>query len=169
MIILETSRLYLKTIEKEISEVLHEQIFSNEETMQYIFDKRVLTIEESKKFIYKNFCKNNANIGLAPVFEKKSGIVVGMAGILKCAELGTNHYEFVCIIADEFRKKGYATEIAKAEMTFAKRILKQNRINALVNKENIPAKNFLTKLGMSFEKNIELKGRAEQEVYIKKI
>ena len=169
MIILETSNLYLKTIEKEDSEVLHAKIFSNEKTMQYCFSQSVLTIEETKKFIYKNFCKNNANIGLAPIFAKKSGLIVGIAGILQCDELGTNHYEFGCIIIEEFRQKGYATEIAQAQMTFIKKRLKQNRAFALVHKENTPSKNLLVKLGLQFEKEIELKDRCSREVYTKRI
>ncbi|MGB5866394.1 MAG: GNAT family N-acetyltransferase [Arcobacteraceae bacterium] len=169
MIILETSNLYLKTIEKDDSDILYEKIFSNEETMKYAFLQKTLTIEETKKFIYKNFCKNNANIGLAPIFEKTSGQLVGVAGVLKCDELGNNHYEFGFAIAQEFRNKGYAAEIAQAQMIFIKKRLKQNRAFALVHKDNIASKNLLLKLGMSFEKEINLEDRGQREVYIKKV
>ena len=169
MIILETSNLYLKTIEKDDSDILHAKIFSNEETMRYAFSQKTLTIEETKKFIYKNFCKNLANIGLAPIFEKSSGQIVGIAGVLKCEALGKNHYEFGAVIVDEFRNKGYATEIAQAQMLFIKKRLKQNRAYTLVHKENTASKNLLLKLGMSFEKEITLEDRGEREVYIKKV
>jgi len=169
MIILETSNLYLKTIEKDDTKVLHEKIFSNEETMKYTFLEKALTLEESKKFIYKNFCKNNAHIGLAPLFEKKSGLLVGIAGILECEELGKDYYEFGFIIVEEFRRKGYATEIAKSQMTFIKKRLRQNRAFALVHKENTPSNNLLLKLGMSFEKELSTEDRDIRKVYIKKI
>jgi RimJ/RimL family protein N-acetyltransferase len=169
MIILETTRLFLKTIEKEDTDILHEKIFSNEETMRYTFGQTAFTLEETKKFLYKNFCKNNANVGLAPLFEKKSGLLVGLAGVLKFDELGANQYEFGFIIIDEYRRKGYATEIAKAQIIFTKKLLKQNSIFALAHKENIACKNLLIKLGMNYEKDIEVKNRGEREVYSKKL
>jgi len=169
MIILETSKLYLKTIEKEDSNILHEKIFSNEETMKYTFGQKAFTLEETKKFIYKNFCKNNAKVGLAPIFEKKSGLLVGIAGVLKCDEIESNHYEFGYIIIEEYRNKGFATEIAKAQMIFAKKVLRQNKIFALSHKENLTSKNLLLKLGMSYEKDIVLNDRGEREVYSKKL
>ena len=167
MIILETSRLTLKTIEKEDSAVLHDLIFSNEDTMKYTFGNKAFTLEESKKFIYKNFCKNNAIIGLAPLFEKSSGNLVGLAGILKSEDLGKNQYEFGFIIAEEFRRKGYAQEVAESELTFIKRRLKQNKAFAIVHPENTASKNLLEKIGMTFQKNISLKDRGEREVYTK--
>jgi len=169
MIILETSHLYLKTIEKEDSDILHEKIFSNEDTMKYTFGQKAFTIEESKKFIYKNFCKNNANVGLAPLFEKSSGLLVGIAGVLKFDELETDAYEFGFIIIEEFRKKGYATEIAKAEIIFAKKQLRQKYIFATAHKENIASKNLLLKLGLTYLRDIDFKERGQREIYSKKL
>jgi len=167
MIILETSRLTLKTIEKEDSQVLHDLIFSNEDTMKYTFGGKAFTLEESKKFIYKNFCKNYAIVGMAPLFEKKSGLLVGLAGVLENAVLGKNHYEFGFIIAEEFRKKGYATEVAESQITFIKRRLRQNKVYALAHKENIASKNLLEKLGLTYVKDVETKDRGSREVYTK--
>ncbi|MGB3752065.1 MAG: GNAT family N-acetyltransferase, partial [Arcobacteraceae bacterium] len=110
MIILETTQLVLKTIEKEDSQVLYDLIFSDQEMMKSTFNPEAFTLEEAKKFIYKNFCKNNAIIGLAPLFEKKTGQIVGLAGTLENKELGANCFEFCCIIAENFRKNGYASE-----------------------------------------------------------
>jgi len=169
MIILETTRLTLKTIEKEDSQVLHDLIFSNEDTMKYTFGQKAFTIEETKKFIYKNFCKNNAIVGLAPLFEKRSGLLIGVAGVLKNEQLGKDHYEFGFIIAEEFRKNGYATEVAQSEITFIKKRLKQSYAYALVNKENEISKNLLEKLGMSYEKDIEETSRGTRAVYKKRV
>lgn len=169
MIILETTRLVLKTIEKEDSQVLHDLIFSNEDTMKYTFGNKAFTLEESKKFIYKNFCKNNAIVGLAPLFEKKSGQLVGLAGVLENKKLGDNCYEFGFIIAEEFRKNGYATEIAQSEITFIKKRLKASRAYALVNKENELSVNILQKLGLSYETDISEKDRGERVVYSKRV
>ena len=167
MIILETSKLTLKTIEKEDSQVLYDLIFSHEETMKYTFGGKAFTLEESKKFIYKNFCKNNAIVGLAPLFEKSSGNLVGLAGILKSEDLGTNQHEFKVIIAEKFRRKGYAQEVVQSELTFIRRRLKQNKAFALIHKEDEASKKLLEKSGMTFIKNINLKDRIDQEVYTK--
>lgn len=169
MIILETTRLILKTIEKEDSQTLHDLIFSNEDTMRYCFAQKAFTIEETKKFIYKNFCKNNAIVGLAPLFEKRSGSLVGISGILKSKELGKEAYELGFVIAEEFRGNGYAKEVAQSELIFIKKRLRQNKAHALVHKDNLISKNILKDLGMSLEKNITLKDRGEREVYTKKV
>jgi ribosomal-protein-alanine N-acetyltransferase len=169
MIILETSKLYLKTIDKENSQVLYEKIFLDENTMNYAFGQKTFTLEETKKFIYKNFSKNFEHIGFAPVFEKKTSQIVGIAGISKCEELGSNHYEFCFIIAEEFRHKGYASELAEAQILFAKKKLKQNKIYALVHKKDTVSKSLFTKLKMTYEKDITTKTRGDREVYIKKI
>lgn len=169
MIILETTRLVLKTIEKEDSQVLHDLIFSNVDTMKYTFGQNAFTLEESKKFIYKNFCKNYAIVGMAPLFEKKSGQLVGLAGVLENEVLGKSHYEFGFIIAENFRQKGYATEVAEAQITFIKRRLKQNKAYALVHKENEISKKTLEKLGLTYVKDIETKDRGTREVYSKSV
>ncbi len=169
MIILETSRLLLKTIEKEDTQILYDLIFSDDNTMKYTFGKKAFTLEETKKFIYKNFCKNNAIIGFAPLFEKTTGQIIGMSGVLKSENLGINHYEFGCIIAKDFRRKGYAQEVVISELTFIKKRLKQNKAYALVDKDDIASKNLLKKIGMSFQKTIILKEREEKEVYTKSV
>ena len=169
MIILETTRLILKTIEKEDSQVLHDLLFCDEETMKYTFGAKAFSLEETKKFIYKNFCKNNAIVGLAPLFEKKSGLIIGIAGVLKNEQLGESHYEFGFIIAEDFRKNGYATEIAQSEITFIKKRLKQQHVYALVHPENNISKKVLEKLGMSTKNTIEVKDRGQREVYSKRV
>jgi len=169
MIILETTRLYLKTIEKEDSQILYDTIFSDEETMQYLFPQKTFTLEETKKFIYQNFCKNNANVGMAPLFEKKSGILIGIAGVLKNELLGKDHYELGFIIAEKYRQKGYATEVAQAQIIFAKKVLRQKMVYASVDPKNEISKHILTNLDMHFEKNITLKEKGDREVYAKKL
>jgi len=169
MIILETSRLVLKTIEKEDSQVLHDLIFSDEETMKYFFSQKKFSIEETKKFIYQNFCKNNAIIGLAPLFEKKSGFLVGLAGVLQNKHLDKDQCDFCCIIAESFRRKGYATEVMQSEIIFLKKRIRQSKAYALVDKENTISKTILEKLGMSIEKEIEIPSRGKREVYSKKL
>jgi len=169
MIILETSRLVLKTIEKEDSQVLHDLIFSKEDTMKYTFGQKAFTLEETKKFIYKNFCKNNAIVGLAPLFEKTTGLLVGISGVLKTEALGQDQYEFGFIIAEDFRRKGYAQEVAISELTFIKKRLRQNKAYALVHKDNIASKNLLEKIGMKFENNVTLKDRGNKEIYVKSV
>ena len=169
MIILETTRLILKTVEKEDSSVIHDLVFSNEDTMKCTFGEKAFTLEESKKFIYKNFCKNNAIVGLAPLFEKSSGQIVGLAGILKSNDIGEDKSEFIVIITENFRKKGYGLEVAQAELTFIKKRLRQTHAYALVNKKNEIAKALLKKVGMNFEKNITLQDKGEREIYTKKV
>ena len=169
MIILETTDLYLKTIEKEDTDILYEKIFSNEETMRSAFSTNALTLDETKKFLYKNFCKNHSNKGLAPLFEKSSGQLVGIAGVLETNQIEANSYTFSFVIIDQFRQKGYAKQIAKAQVLFAKKQLRQKYIFASVHKEDLISKNILLNLSFQYQKDINVKDNEIREIYTKKL
>jgi len=169
MIILETTQLVLKTIEKEDSQVLHDLIFSDEEIMRNTLSHKAFTLDETKKFIYKNFCKNHAIIGLASLFEKRSGQIIGVAGVLENKELGVDSFEIYCIIAKDFQDNSYATEVLQAELTFVKKRLKKNKAFMLINKEDSTLKELLLNHKMSFEKTMTCIEKGEKEVYSKKL
>jgi len=169
MIILETTRLVLKTIEKEDSQVLYDLVFSDIEIIQSTLGKVPFTLEETKKFIYKNFCKNNAIIGLAPLFEKRTGQIVGLAGTLENKELGKDCFEIYCIIAKDYQNNEYASEVIQSEIVFLKKRLKQKKAFVLIDTQDEISKKIFSKMRLSFEKDIILENRGEKEVYSKNL
>jgi RimJ/RimL family protein N-acetyltransferase len=56
----------------------------------------------------------------------------------------------------KFWSKGYATESAMAVKTFARDVLRLNRIVGITDPENMGSIHVLEKLGMKFEKMVKL-------------
>lgn len=167
MIILETERLLLRTTTLDDTNDLYEQVFSNEEVVQFTFGREGLNIEETEEFI-KNNCNFDKELGLSTLVEKKSGNIIGLAGNLECNYLDEKDYEFGFILGKDFWGKGYATEIGKAQIDFIKNKLKAKRVLALVHKENIGSIKTIEKLGLNHFTTVPTVGRGNREVYIKK-
>lgn len=165
MIILETNKLILKTIEKENSSILYDLIFSQEDLINQNLNCNAFSMEKMKKFIYQNFCKNNAIIGLAPLFEKTTGSIVGIAGVLEKQEADQNWYEFISIIAQEYKTTDYEQEISQSELIFLKKRLKQKYAFSSCSSHNKQKKDMFEALGMKLDTQKTATTQGEREVY----
>lgn len=166
MTILETNRLKLQTIKLSDIEILHKKIFSNNDVMNYTFSQKVFTLDETKEFITNNFANNDSNIGLTSLYEKETNNLIGFAGLLKCDYLDKEDFEFGFVLAKEAWRKGYASEIGQAQIDFAFKKLKQNKILAVTNKNNSASKKVLIKLNMRYHKDIIILQRGARDLYI---
>lgn len=167
MIILETDRLLLRTTTLDDTNDLYEQVFSNEDVVQFTFGREGLNIEKTEDFI-KNNCNFDSKLGLSTLIEKNSGNIIGLAGNIECNYLDEKDYEFGFILGKDFWGKGYATEIGKAQIDFIKNELKAKRVLALVHKDNIGSIKTIEKLGLIHLTTVQTDGRGNREVYIKK-
>ena len=96
--------------------------------------------------------------GMWLVFSKETGELIGRAGLENrdyCDEQetqgvpGTYHSEMELgyIIAPEYQRQGYATEVCKAILEYAWENLCPDRINCLIDEENYPSRRLVGKLG----------------------
>lgn len=103
--------------------------------------------------------------GMWLVCKKGSGEVIGRAGLEHRDYHGVAELEMGYLIAPSEQRKGYATEICRAIMEYARENLDFPRINCLIHADNVISKHFAERLGFSFLEKIIADG-AEMDRYI---
>jgi len=83
----------------------------------------------------------------------KDGILLGRCGLNLIAE--TSEVEVDFVVAPGFWRRGYATEAAKAALTYGFEILKLEKIIALTKPENVAARRVMEKTGMRYKKEAQ--------------
>ena len=62
------------------------------------------------------------------------------------------------MIAPEYQRKGYATEVCRAILTYAKEELEAESVNCLVDEKNVPSVRLVEKLGFTYEEKTDITG-----------
>ena len=157
MTILETSRLTLRLIGGQdapfILRLLNEPSF-----VRYIGDRDVRTVDDARAYIEKGPSASYARFGfglwLAQL--RNDGTPIGMCGLLKRDTLDDVDIGFAYLPA--FRGQGYAHEAAAAVMVHGRLALGIPRIVAIVSPENVASIRLLEKIGLAFDRRIDLSG-----------
>jgi len=157
-VILKSKRLKIVTTIDDDIKVLCKKIFADAEVVEFIMGS-VLLESECEEFVKREFNFKGV-LGFSPIIEKKSGNLVGYGGVLPFLE----GFEIGYIFAKEYWGKGFATEIAKAQIEFIKSILNSEQIYATVHPKNRASIKVLEKLEFNFVKEKELK-RGLRRVY----
>ena len=109
--------------------------------------------------------------GMWLIFSKDTGELIGRAGLENrdyCDEQetqgvpGTYHSEMELgyIIAPEYQRQGYATEVCKAILEYAWENLCPDRINCLIDEENYPSRRLVEKLGFQLIGKTDVTGES---------
>lgn len=109
--------------------------------------------------------------GMWLVFSKETGELIGRAGLENrdyCDEQetqgvsGTYHSEMELgyIIASEYQRQGYATEVCQAILEYAWENLCPDRINCLIDEENYPSRRLVEKLGFQLIGKTDVTGES---------
>lgn len=157
MKILETGRLVLRLIVAEdapfILELLNDPSF-----LRFIGDRGVRTLDDARAYIEKGPSASYARFGfglwLAQL--RNDGTPIGMCGLLKRDTLDDVDIGFAYLPA--FRGQGYAHEAAAAVMVHGRLALGIPRIVAIVSPENVASIRLLEKIGLAFDRRIDLNG-----------
>jgi len=94
--------------------------------------------------------------GIWAVVNKKKEILLGRCGLNWITE--TSEVEVDFVLAKNHWGRGYATEAAKAALTYGFEVLKLDRIIALTKPENTASRRVIEKIGMRYTKNAEYWG-----------
>lgn len=155
MNIIETERLFLRkfTIEDAVFLV---ELLNTPKWIQFIGDRGITEISEAEEYINTKFVANYEKLGFGfyLVMLKNTNIPVGMCGLVK--RNGLEDVDIGFAFLPNHEKKGYAFEAAFATLHYAKTVLKLQRIVAITTQENINSIQLLQKLGLQFEKIIDL-------------
>lgn len=86
--------------------------------------------------------------GIYTVILKETGEIIGRAGLDRREEY--EELELGFLIAKEHQGKGYATEVCRALLDYAKEYFPDDRVHAFVEPENLISRHLLEKWGRSF-------------------
>ena len=154
MNILETERLFLRQFTADdapfILELVNEPSF-----IRNIGDRGVHSLEDAKRYIENgpvtSYARNG--FGLYLVQLKETGESIGMCGLIKRPALDDVDIGYAFL--PKFWSKGYAVEAARAKKEEA-RSLGLKRLVAIINPDNESSIRVAEKLGMKFERMIQL-------------
>jgi RimJ/RimL family protein N-acetyltransferase len=102
--------------------------------------------------------------GMWLVCKKDTGEIIGRAGLEHRDYHGTAELEMGYLIAPAEQRKGYATEVCRAMMDYARDNLDFLRINCLIQAENMVSKHLVERLGFTFFEKMKENG-AEMDRY----
>jgi RimJ/RimL family protein N-acetyltransferase len=157
MKILETERLIIRPLSDADAGFIFELV--NEPAwIKNIGDKKVRSRADARQYILNGPAASYAKFGfgLCAVELKESGAPVGICGLIKRDSLDDPDIGFAFL--ERFWSRGYAVESAQAVMNFAENELGLKRIVAITNPENFGSIKVLEKVGLRFEKMIQMPG-----------
>lgn len=163
-IILETSRLYLRKIQKNddilISEILQdidvmyawEHAFSNDEVADWINENRMRYERDG--------------YGYWAVIHKMSDRLIGVCGLLKEQADYENYVGLGYIFNKDYWGRGYALESASACVDYAFHTLKVKELTAQICPNNLPSRKVAEKLGMEVKKEFIKRYRGKEMLHL---
>ncbi|WP_314058417.1 GNAT family N-acetyltransferase [Empedobacter brevis] len=152
----ETNRLFLRELHPDDAEDFY-RLNLNPNVIKYTGNAAFESIKEARKFLenYEDYKRNG--YGRWAVMVKESAQFVGWCG-LKYDEM-ENETDIGFRFFEEEWNKGYATESAQACLAYGFETLHLKQIVGRAMKENTASIHVLEKIGLAYEKDIELDGQ----------
>jgi len=161
VLIVETSRLILRHIAIQDATFIL-ALLNDSSFLQYVGDKQVRNIESAQNYILEGPVASYQTYGyglyLVELIETREPI--GICGVIKRDFL--DHAELGFALMPGYRGNGYAFESALATVDFARDKLRLTQIIAITDPGNVNSIKLLEKLGMTFDKRLELPGADKQ-------
>lgn len=157
MSILETERLKLRELNTDDAEFIFELV--NEPAwLQNIGDKGVKNLADAHLYIVNGPQASYAKFGfgLYLVTLRDSDVAVGICGLLQRETLADVDIGFALLA--RFCGNGYAVEAAAAVLAHGRNVLGLPRVVAITAPDNLGSKRVLEKIGLRFDRMIELPG-----------
>ncbi len=157
MHVLQTERLTLCRLSAGDAEFILE-LLNDPAFLRYIGDKEVRTLGDARKYIAEGPVASyrQHGFGLYATRLKDTGAAIGICGLIRRDSLDDVDVGFAFL--PQFRRKGYAFESAAAVLRHGRTALGLERIVAITSPDNTGSIRVLEKLGMRFEKMVQLPG-----------
>jgi ribosomal-protein-alanine N-acetyltransferase len=164
---LETERLVLRQLSPDDLDALA-PYFADPEVMRYMGGKTLTRAEVEARIARFMHVFDLDGIGQFAVERKEDGHVLGRCGILvwetdpwrpvaKAEATKATETEIGYLLGRPHWGQGYATEAATAVRDYAQAELGEERLIALIQDGNEASKRVAEKLGMSFERDVQLR------------
>ena len=157
MNVLETARLVLRRVEKSDA-ALFVELLNDPAFIRYVADRGVRTTDDAVAYIEEKILPSFTKFGFGfyVAEQKETGESIGICGLIKRDTLDDVDVGFS--ILRKFWGHGYATEAAAGVIEYGRTAFGLPRIVAIASPENTNSINVLKKLGLRFEKTIQLPG-----------
>jgi [ribosomal protein S5]-alanine N-acetyltransferase len=154
-IIIETERLILRKFTVDDAPFML-KLLNTPSWLRFIGDRNVHSLEEAEQFLLNGYMKSyeTHGFGFYVVMEKATKKPIGMCGLVKRDSLEDVDIGFAFM--PDFMGKGYGFEAASATLKYAKNVLKLQKVIAIVDPENMVSIALIKKIGMTFEKMVQL-------------
>ena len=158
--ILETKRLLLRTLTLDDLDNLF--ALYREPNVRRYFPEGTLTYEETREELewildvyYRKY-----GYGLWATIYKPTGAFIGRCGLLPWTIDNRQEVEVAYLLAEKVWRQGLGTEVAQAIVTYGFEQLHFTRLICIMDKANIASSRVAEKMGMAFEKEIEINERS---------
>jgi len=157
MKILETDRLILRCLTTADAAFML-KLMNEPDFHRFVGDRGLRTTDDAATYLLEKILPSYARFGFGfyRVELKSDGSPIGMCGLVKRETLEWVDVGFAFL--ESFRGKGYAFESAKAVMDYGRNVFHLQRIVGVTAPDNQISIRLLEKLGLRFEKSIQLPG-----------
>jgi ribosomal-protein-alanine N-acetyltransferase len=155
-VILETERLLLRPLTMD-DLAAYADMYADPEVTRYLGRGTTMSAAQTEAQLRDLIERElRDGFGLRSVVRKEDGRLLGRCGLHKWVIDEVDETELGWVLAREFWGRGYATEAATAVRDHALGRLGQTRLIALIKHENAASQNVASKLGMRYERDVDL-------------
>jgi RimJ/RimL family protein N-acetyltransferase len=156
MTTIETLRMVLRPLNREDLHSLA-QIYSDREVMRYRLFPQAASLKQTQESLESYIAHwEKHGFGRWAKIYKESQQLIGHCGLEYIASLG--EVELNYLLSRQYWRQGLATESAVALLTYGFETLKLEKLVALAKPENLASLRVMEKIGMQYDKNIQLYG-----------
>ena len=154
-IVIQTERLILRKFTLNDAAFMLE-LLNTTAWLRFIGDRNVRTIKQAEQYLLDGNIKSYQEYGFGfyVVVIKETNESIGICGIKK--REGLDDVDIGFGFFPQFMGNGYGYEAASATLDYALNVLKIKRIVAIVDPENVASIGLIKKIGLQFEKMIQL-------------
>jgi [ribosomal protein S5]-alanine N-acetyltransferase len=153
---LETERLLLRPMVMDDLDV-YADFYADSEVTRYLGSGQTMTRRQTEAQLRDLIQREERyGFGLRSVVRKEDGRLLGRSGLHRWEIDGVEEMEVGWVFGKEFWGHGYATEAALVVRDHALAELGHTRLIALIKHENERSQNVAKKLGLTYERDVEL-------------
>ncbi len=161
---IETERLLLKPVSVDDTVFIYE-LYNSPRFIEFIGDRNIRNKDDARNYIINRFIPQieKSGYGNYVIVRKDDGQKIGSVGIFERDGLDVNDIGFSFL--PEFEGKGFGFEAASALMEIAFKEFGLKKLSAITTDANISSRKLIEKLGLSFQKKIQLPNVDEELRY----
>ena len=159
--ILETERLVLQEITTNDAGFLY-KLMNDPMWLQFIGDRKIVSVKAAEDYISNRIRPSYSEFGFGFYLTslKENNEPIGICGLVKRPSL--EHVDVGFAFMPNYRNKGFGFESTSAILDYAENKLGIKYIVAITDLDNFNSIKLLEKLGLKFEKIIQLDGEEKQ-------